>query len=102
RRLEVLGEYGDGGVGMSIAQPPGGADTLVGSGGRHANVGQDHVRVVRVDEIEETAEILAHGHELEVVLELDQGANSLAHEHIVFCEDEPKGHGSSVPTTPSW
>ena len=66
-RLGVLAEHhhADGGVGD--AETLGGTDALVGAGRWHANVGEDHIRLVLVDSGEERREIGADRNKFELL-----------------------------------
>jgi hypothetical protein len=42
---------------MGLAQARGHLDALVGSGGRHPDVGKDHIRTLALDRVEERVEV---------------------------------------------
>ena len=67
-RVRVLAEHDDADLRIRLAQPLGGLDPLVGVARRHADVGDDDVRPLRVDRGEQRVEVAADGHDLEVGL----------------------------------
>ena len=102
-RVRVLAEHDDADLRVRLAQPLGGLDPLVGVARRHADVGDDDVRPLRVDRGEQRVEVAAHGRDLEVGLGLEQAPDALADEVVVLGEHEPDRHGreDTAVTSPS-
>ena len=67
-------------------------DALVAVAGRHADVGQDNVRALRLDRAKQRLEVTARRHDLEVLLRLEEPADALANEVAVLREHDPD-HG---------
>ena len=99
-RRRVLAEHDDADLRMRLAQPLGGLDPLVVVPRRHADVGDDDVRPLRVDRGEQRVEVAAHGGDLEVGLRLEQAPHSFAHEVVVVGQHQPDRHGVEDTTVP--
>ena len=81
---------------MRLAQAFGGLDALVGVSRRHADVGDDDVRPLRVHRIEQGAQVATRSDDLEVGLRLEQPPNALSDEIVILGENEPNRHGQRI------
>jgi hypothetical protein len=81
---------------MCLAQPLGGLDALIRVGGRHAYVGHDDVRPVRIDCSEERCEVVARGDDRKVLTRLEQAADAFTDEIVIVGEHDPDRHGRSI------
>ena len=77
---------------MCLAQLMGGADSLVHATGRHPDVGDDDVGPLGLDSGDQRVEVGADGGHLELRLRLEQAADALAHEVVVFRQHDPDRH----------
>ena len=64
--------------------------------GRHADVGDDHVRMLRLHGGEQGIEVAAHGRDLDVGIGLEQPPHALAHEEMIVGDHEPERHGARI------
>ena len=72
----------------SRPQREGGAQTLVGEVGRHPDVGQDEVRTMGIDRREELGQAGRRGHDVDVVIGLEQRKHAGSEQVAVFGQDE--------------
>jgi hypothetical protein len=95
-RVRVLAEHNDAHLRVRLAQPFGGLDAFVGAARRHADVGDDDVRVFCVNRGEQRAEVAADGRDLEVRPRLEQTPHTFADQVVVLGEHEPDRHGKRI------
>ena len=72
-----------------LAQPGRGLDALVAAGGRHPDVGDDHVRRAALDDIEQLRQVPGHPDQLEVLIGRDQAGHALPQEDVVLGQRDP-------------
>ena len=91
-RLDVLAQHDDADPGMGHPQLGCDADTFVGAGGRHADVGDDHVGDVVGDGSPALSQIPARCDQRQVRLGPDEGGQALADQVVIVGEHDPDGH----------
>ena len=77
-------------------QPYGRLDPLIRVAGRHADVGDDHVRTLRLHRGEQGVEVAADRRDLDVGIGLEQPLHALAHEQMIIGDHEPDRHGARI------
>lgn len=94
--IDILAEndYPDGRVGAP--EPRRGLNSLVGGSGRHANVGDHHVRRGGVDGGQEGAQIVALVDDFKLRLGFHDGTQPAADKEAVVSQDEPD-HRATLP-----
>ena len=70
--------------------------------GRHADVGEHDVGLGAVDRGHELVVVGAEGHDLDVVLLVQELGHSLPHEERVLGDDQTEGHGRGVYVWSGW
>jgi hypothetical protein len=95
-RVRVLAEHDDADVRVRLAQLLRGPDALVGSGRRHANVGDDDVRPLGVDRRQQRVEVATRGRDLHVGVRLEQAPDALANEVVILGQHETDGHEARI------
>src|SRR5690606_42046794 len=93
--LDVLGQHEDADLGPAGADRHGGAEAVVGVGGRHADVDDAEVGAVALDDLDEALGVADGGDDLVagVVEEADEPGPQ---QHRVLGDHDP--HGSSTST----
>ena len=92
----MLAEHDDPDLGARLTKLRRRLDALVRQPGRHPDVGDDDIRAVRCDRLEQRVEIAARRDDLEVVLRLEQMPEPLADEVLVFGQHDPDRHGARI------
>ena len=82
-------EYGD--AGLSGADLTRGAQPVVGAVGRHLDVGDDHIGLVRPGLTEQVARVRGNGNDNETRLRQDVN-HTLANKRLILPYDDSKGH----------
>ncbi len=91
-RIDVLGQHDDADAGLGIAQRERGADALVGTGGRHPDIGDDDVGVLALDRLHELVVGAARSAYRQTGLVLEQRDDALANQQIVLGNHHPQRH----------
>jgi len=92
----VLADDDDPDLGMRLTQALGRLDALVRAARRHAYVGDDDVRALRVDGSEKRREVIAGCDDCKLWPRLEQATDPLADEIVVLGEHEPDRHRRSI------
>ena len=92
-RLDVLAEHDDTDGGVGHAERLGRPHALVGAGRWHPDVGDHDIGLVLRHEVEERIEVFAGTDDLDVGVGVEQSRDSLAHEVVVFGDDDADRHG---------
>jgi hypothetical protein len=97
----VLTEHDHAGLGVRLAQACGRLDPLIGVTGRHADVGNDDVRLLRLHRDEKRVEVVAHRRDLDAGLRLEQPPDALADDVVVLREHHADRHSRRIRWCPS-
>ena len=81
---------------MGGAEPIRRLDPLVAVAGRHPDVGDDHVRTLRLYRGEQGVEVAANGRDLELGICFEQPSDALAHEEMIIGDHQPERHGARI------
>ena len=92
-----MAEHDDTHGGVTLADPGRRAHTLVRPRRRHADVGDDHVGLGGVDDLEQLVERARDTDDLELRLGIDQSHHALPEQVVVVSDDDPHGHGQRLP-----
>ena len=95
-RVGVLAEDDDAHARVRLAQALGDLDALVRVVRRHADVGDDDVRALAIDGLEQRLEVAAGRRDLEPGLGLEQAPYAFADEVVVLREHDPDRHGRRI------
>ena len=69
-----------------------GPDPFVGARWRHADVGDNHVGLLGVDQRDERVEVAAGADHVDALLALEQADDALTHEQRVVRQHDPSRH----------
>jgi len=95
-RARVLAQHHDADLRVRLSQPHRCLDPLVRVPRGHADVGDDHVRMLRLHGGEQGVEVAADGSDLEVGIGLEQTRDALAHEEMILGDHQPDWHGARI------
>src|SRR5207244_1648766 len=81
---------------VRLAKPACRLDSLIGAVRGHADVGDDNVRMLRVDGREQRVEVAACGDHLDLGVCLEQASHALANEVVILREHETDRHTNRI------
>jgi len=94
--LQVLAQDNDADRRIELADPVGDLDAFVGMIGRHANVGDNGIRMERLNGREEAVAIVAERNDLEVRDGAEQLSHAFPHEQMVVGQRDSQHHPASI------
>jgi hypothetical protein len=94
--FDVLAEHHHAELRVRVAELRRRAHAFVGSGRRHADVGEHDVGGVGLDRGDETVEVLARARDLDVGIGVEQARDGLTIEVVVLGDEHPDGHGGEA------
>ena len=100
-RARVLAEDDDTDLRVRLAQPLGGLNPLVRASRRHADVGDDDVRPLRIHRGQQRVEVATDSGNLQIRPRLEQAPDAFADEVVILCKHDADRHGEkNTPVEP--